>query len=313
MRGRNLVTARHSLRAAPQLVSRMGVLRLCYAGGMEDGGDTALHPALATFPWGSPLPQRLVQVVNDLHARGAEVVTVADLARTDTGTSPEDTARALRRAGWLQPLRTRGAWAVDFVASPSHIGAFVELRARLRTHPDTPAVIAGKSVALEHRWLRRGVAATIGCPPNYKVPRCLSGYSVCRWEPQIALDSAWGLPMWKPETMLVFMAARPSQFPWEDIAEWLWEACADADGDLVAAELAGRARSTWMKAAYLISEGDRPDIADILLAVAPDGDTGPYLLGHKEKNIGRFAYPPAWSAKFQVMDYLLPAWWLPRW
>ena len=272
----------------------------------------ALIPELSDFPSKSRLPSRLVRVVNDLHARGVEIVTVPDLARYDTGTSPQDTARTLRRSGWLEPLRTRGAWSVSFVMSPTHLGGFRELRARLATHPETPAVIAGKSVAQVKDWLRRGTARSIGCPPNYKVPRCLSDYRVCRWEPRISLDVVWGLPIWKPETMLVFMASQPSQFSWADISEWLWEAYDSVETDLLLAELDGRPRSAWMKTAYLADEGQRPEVADALLDAAPNGDTGPYVLGHREKRVGRFIYPPVWSPKFQVTDYLLPSWWLPR-
>jgi len=50
----------------------------------------ALAPDLADFPLGSALPPRLVPVVNDLHARGSEVVTLADLSRYDTEMSPQD-------------------------------------------------------------------------------------------------------------------------------------------------------------------------------------------------------------------------------
>ena len=279
---------------------------------MSDATD-ALASDLVDFPARSALPARLVPVVNDLYALGAEVVTVADLARFDTGTPPEATARALRRGGWLEPLRSRGAWSVNFVWPPAHLGGFRELRARLSTHPDTPAVIAGKSVAQVHGWLRRGTARSIGCPSNHKVPRCLSGYRVCRWEPLIPVDVVSGLPIWKPETMLVFMASQPSQFSWADIAEWLWEACDSIDTGLLGGELEGRPRSAWAKTAYLIDAGGRGDIADALLDTAPDESTGPYVLGHQERAAGRFIYPPQWSPKFQIMDYLLPAWWMPRW
>ena len=56
-------------------------------------GAQTLSPELEGFPWGSTLPAGLVAVVNDLHARQAEIVTLADLARYDTGTTAED-ARA---------------------------------------------------------------------------------------------------------------------------------------------------------------------------------------------------------------------------
>ena len=199
------------------------------------------------------------------------------------------------------------------IMSPPHLDSFVELRARLTTHPQTPAVIAGKSVAQVRNWLRRGTAPSIGCPASYKLPRCLSDYRICRWEPRVDVDVMWGLPVWKPETLLAFMVARPSRFPWEDIADWLPDACHDLDEELMLGELDGRPRSTWMKAAYLINEGERPDIAEALVENAPQEDTGPYVLGHREQRQGKFIYPPVWSKEFQVMDYLLPTWWVPRW
>ena len=272
-----------------------------------------LNPDLVNFPTFAPLPSRLVPVVNDLDTRKAAVVTLDDLSRYDTGMSPADTARTLRRCGWLGPLRTRGAWSVTSVWPPPHFDPFVELRARLTTHPETPAVVGGKSVAQVRQWLRRGTAPTIACPPNYKLPRCLTGYRVCRWEPNLPVDDMWGLPVWKPETLLVFMVSRPSQFVWEDIADWLWEACDSLDEELLFGELEDRPRSTWMKAAYLITEGERPELSETLLERAPRDNTGPYLLGHREKRVGKFIYPPMWSKKYQVMDYLLPTYWLPRW
>lgn len=273
----------------------------------------ALAPQLAGFGAGLALPSRLAPVVNDLYARGSDVVTVGDLGRYSVDESPARTARTLRRCGWLAPLRSRGAWSVTFVMPPPHFESFVELRARLATHPETPAAIAGKSVAQVRQWLRRGTAATIGCPAGYKVPRCLSDYRVCRWEPRLAVDDMWGLPVWKPETLVVFMAARPSQFVWEDIADWLWELCDSLDEALLVGELERRPRSMWMKAAYLIDEGERPELAEALLAGAPQQPTGPYVLGHREKRAGRLACAPAWSQKFQVTDYLLPAHRAPRW
>ena len=273
----------------------------------------ALIPELANFPTESPLPSRLVPVVNALHARGSDVVTLADLAFHNTGEAPAHTARTLRRCGLLGPLRSRGAWCVNFVMSPPHLESFVELRARLMTRPETPVVVAGKSVAQVHHWLRRGTAPTIGCPPNYKLPRSLSEYRVCRWEPRLPIDLMWGLPVWKPETLLVFMVARPSQFVWEDIADWLWEACDSLDQELLLGELEGRPRSTWMKAAYLINEGECPELAEVLLEKAPQEDTGPYVLGHREKRRGKFIFPPIWSPRFQLTDYLLPTWWVARW
>ena len=273
-----------------------------------------LAPELVGFPLGGRLPETLIPVVNDLHARRAEVVTTDDLARYSTGLTPSATARSLRRSGWLEPLRTKNAWAARFVMSPPHLGDFVELRARLRTHPNTPAAIAGKSVASVRNWLRRAAAATIGCPSKYQLPQCLDGLRVCRFQPQLPLDQISGLPVWKSETLIVFMVARPSQFDWVDIGDWLWEACIDADPALLIRELAGRRRSVWMKTAYLASRGDRVDAAKVLLHEAPRNGTGPYVFGHAESRAARTGIAaPQWSQEFQVLDYVLPTHWIPRW
>ena len=98
---------------------------------------------------------------------------------------------------------------------------------------------------------------------------------MCRWAPQIPLDEIDGLPVWKPETLLVFMGARPSSFPWEYIAEWLWEACESLDEHLLLSVLESRSWAAWMKTAYLIETGERPDVAETLLRLAPSNTKGP--------------------------------------
>ena len=75
------------------------------------------------------------------------------------------------------------------------------------------------------------------------------------------MDDHRGLPMWKPETLLCYMAARPSRICWEDIKEWLWAVCEYLDLDLLVAELEGRPRAVWMKTGYLADVGERPDPA----------------------------------------------------
>ena len=273
-----------------------------------------LHPDLVDWPYTRPVRGALVPVVNTLREQDQVITTLGDLAELLPGRGPQSTARALREAGWLFPMRTRGVWGF----SGARLGAprapgYLELHARMRVRPDTPACIAGKTVAMLHNWLWRPVESAIGMPPGVKVPRCLTDLAVHRWYPQIDLDQFCGLPMWKPETLLCYMAARPSRISWEDVNEWLWAVCENLDLDLLLAELEGRPRAVWMKTGYLADVGERPDLGGALAAAAPAEGHGPYVLGWRERR----GPTPVWESpvrlpQYELVDYLLPAWWYPK-
>ncbi len=269
--------------------------------------EQRLLAALEGLPGCTAPPPWSAALLNELHRTRQDVITITELHAYRPDIGGATVARTLRRSGWLEPLCTRGAWAVNCVISPAGLGAFVELRARLRTHPDTPAAVAGKSVALVHRWLRRPTAATIGCPSGVRVPRCLSDYRICRWRPRVAPETVSGLPVWRPETTLVFMAARPAQFDWSDIADWLGDIAGAVEVEALCEELQDLSRAVWMKTAYLLSEGGS-GVASDLEALAPAGAPGPYVLGHRECRSPSQGAPPLWSKRFDVLDALLPAW-----
>ncbi|MDE0171379.1 MAG: hypothetical protein OXS29_18030 [bacterium] len=273
-----------------------------------------LHPDLVDWPDTQPVRGALVPVVNTLRDQDRVIATLGDLAELLPGRAPESIARALREAGWLFPMRTRGVWGFSGarLAAPS-VAGYLELHARMRVRPDTPACIAGKTVAMLRGWLRRPVGPAIGMPPGEATPRCLSGYATHRWEPQIGLDELHGLPMWKPETLLCYMAARPSRLCWEDVSEWLWAVCENLDVDLLLAELERRPRAVWMKTGYLADVGERPDLGSALVAAAPSGGRGPYVLGWRERQLPA----PVWESpvrlsRYEIVDYLLPTWWYPK-
>lgn len=271
-----------------------------------------LHPDLIDFPGTFAPPHDLVPVVNGLHAAHAEIVTIDQLDGYALARPATEAARTLRRKGWLEPLRTRRAWSFAPTLSPLHMGEFRELRAWLRFNADSGVCIAGKSVAQVHGWLRRPTAPTIGAASGKRLPRSLEDYRVCRWEPDIPLDHVHGLPAWKPETLLVFMAAHPAQFTWDGIADWLWEIAASVDAELLMGELRGRRRSVWMKAAHLVNEGEVSELACEIAAQAPANSHGPYKFGQNGNPAQRFGSPPCWVPEFEVMDYVLPVWWTGR-
>ena len=277
-----------------------------------DGVDRL--PPVPDWPFTRPVPEALVPVVADLIAKRVQVVTLDDLASYRVeGWSPSGMAQMLRRKGWTFPLRCRGAWQFYNMAVSMRTPGFLELRAWLRVRPDTPVCIGGKSVAQANNWLRRPTGPRVGMPPRARVPCCFQDYTVCRWQPQIPLDEIEGLPVWKPETLLVFMGARPSSFSWEDIAEWLWEACELLDEQLLLGDLEGRPRAAWMKTAYLLEAGERPDLSDTLVKLSPSNAKGRYLFADRTFRHGTLKRTPIWSAKYQVVDYIFPRWWIEKW
>ena len=127
--------------------------------------DTAteeLIEDLKEMPTTSPPPADLVGVVNGLARSNAEVVTLDDLAAFNTGRDPLQVVRALRGRGWLYSLPVNGAWRVLTGRPGPHMEVFTSLRARLRSVPNTPACIGGRSSAQVRNWLRRPTAAAIG-------------------------------------------------------------------------------------------------------------------------------------------------------
>ena len=271
-----------------------------------------LHPELIDFPGTFAPPHDLIPVVNDLHASRAEVVGLDQLSAGAQGRPAEDVVRTLRRKGWLAPLRSRGAWSFVPTLSPLHMGEFRELRAWRLTHRESGVCIAGKSAAQVRGWLRRPTAATIGAPSGLRLARSLAEYRVCRWDPNLPLGEVHGLPLWQPETLLVFMAARPAQFSWDGIADWLWELAASVDAERLLGELRGRKRSVWMKTAHLASESEAPELAAEVVARAPADGQGPYHFGQRRAMDQRLGLPPRWVPEFDVMDYVLPSWWTAR-
>ena len=83
-------------------------------------------------------------MANALRERDVALVTLDDVGMLLPGRAPRSTVRALREAGWLFGMRTRGVWgfsAASF-ATPC-VGGYWELHARFLMRPDTPGVYRG--------------------------------------------------------------------------------------------------------------------------------------------------------------------------
>ena len=275
---------------------------------LPDRWATARQRArLPDWPYCAPVPMSLRPVVNDLYERQVVIVTLTQLAAYHTAVTPHRLAQVLRRAGWLRPLRAHGVWRV--ATTPfSRTPGFEDLIGRLAVAPDTPACIGGRSVAERRGWLRIPTQDAIGLWPEARLPRCLDHYVVRRWKPQAPLDSIGGVPAWSADTLVVFMAAKPSQFPWSYIGDWLPDGCASLTTHGMLIELEARSPAVWRKAAYIAHRGERDDIADTVLALAPAG-TGPYRLGVRRDWHTR---PAPWQRRFDLIDNIFPHKWFPK-
>ena len=261
---------------------------------------------VAGWPDVGELPVGLVPVVETMLTSGARVVTVGDLADWCGDEALAGRAvRVLRERGWLFPMRARGAWRCG-VWEFHLTAAFDELLARLRTHPETSAVIAGRSIMEVRGWLKRPTEPTIAMPPQALVPRCLGGFNLLRWEARAPLGSVEGLPVWSASTLVAYMAARPSRFSFEDVGEWLDTVCGAAIVEDLVSELRGRARSVWMKAAFILWRGEQPEAAAQLAALAPTGARGPYKFGVRSRRWAGRTY-----RDFNVVDYTFERHWEP--
>ena len=248
-------------------------------------------------------PEVMVPALNALWDSGQRVVTLADIEEVSDGIPADRIAKTLRERGWLEPLSARGAWAPARWSYCRTIG-FENLLARLRTHPDTSAAIAGRSVLEVTGWLKRPTALAIGMPPGDLVPRCLQSFWLHRWSPRTPLDTVEGLPVWSPAILVAYMAAWPAKIGFEDVGEWLPTLCAAVDPAALRDELANQPRSVWMKAAFVLWRAGVGEAAEAIARAAPDTGRGPYKFGVRTQRWGGVTH-----REFDVVDYTFVRYW----
>lgn len=236
----------------------------------------------------------LAPLLQALELEQPRVVTRDDLERFahEAGVAwpVASVVQRLREQRWLLGLRTRGVWEFAPAARAGAFGSgdpFVELRATLRRDPEAAYAVAADSAAsLLGYSSRRPPRDVVAAAPGVTIPPALRGYRIVRWRPAAAATPRDDLRVWPAATLVAFMAARPALFgDWPNVGEWLGAAAGDVTlGDLEA-ELAGRPRSAWARAGYLLHRGGRRADALDLLARAPPGH-GPYYLGDR-RSTGR--------------------------
>ena len=265
--------------------------------------ETVTHPTIPEWSGARRPPDAMVPALNALWHSGQRVVTLADIEAVAGGIPADRIAKTLRERGWLRPLSARGTWRPARWFCGKTVG-FEELLARLRTHPDTPAVIAGRSVVEVAGWLKRPTAPAIGMPPDELVPRCLQNYWLHRWSPSTPLDVVEGMPVWSPAILVSYMAAWPAKIGFDDVGEWLPAVCEAVDLDALSGELAGHPRSVWMKAAFVLWRGGCGSAAEVIARAAPESGRGPYKFGVRTQRWGGKAHP-----EFDVVDYTFVRQW----
>ena len=245
----------------------------------------------------------LAPLVELLELEQPRVVSTADIAEYAAQVGLEWQAplivRRLRERGWLLDLTTQGVWEFAPASRAGAFGAgdpFVELRATLKRDPTAPYAVAAESAAYQLGLSsRRPERDVIGAPPGARLPRALEAFRLVKWSPSAPLVRRDGLPTWSVETLIGFMASKQSGYrDWPNVGEWITQAARSLSADALVSELAELPRSAWARAAYLLEEGGRPDLAADLIESAPAG-SGPYYLGARES-------PGRYSAAYGVVD-----------
>jgi hypothetical protein len=235
------------------------------------------------------ITRSLAPLLQSLELEQPRVLTRGDLERLARGSGVAwpvpSIVQRLREQGWLLDLRTRGAWEYAPAARAGAYGSgdpFIELRATLRRDPGSAFAVAADSAAyLLGHSSRRPARDVVALSPGTTAPPALRRYRLVRWRPATGMTLRDDLPVWPATTLVAFMGTRPALFrDWPNVGEWLRAAAADVVIDDLGAELAGRPRSAWARACYLLHRGDRRGDAVRLLADAPVGH-GPYYLGDR--------------------------------
>jgi AbiEi antitoxin C-terminal domain len=242
------------------------------------------------------IPSSIAQIVEQLELDGDLLVTLTRLAdvMADVGVSADEPnvrqlAYELQRGGWLGRLRTRGAWEFLPGARGGAYGSgdrFIEFRAQHAVDPAWGGVLAMESAAsvlgLAQRIPRKEVVAL---PADARFPKALAhDWRYVRIAtPPLGVASLNGLRSWNLEGLIFGIAARPSAY--EDVAglgQWLPEAAARVDVEVLIAMLRQMKTTTRQRAAYIVGAAGNDAARAAMIATYPPSETvwlGPRVAG----------------------------------
>jgi predicted transcriptional regulator of viral defense system len=255
------------------------------------------------------IPRSLGPILGELELDAPQVVTLAELAalvtRTGVGTEPRVVADRLRKLGWLLPTQTAGVWEFAPAAHAGPIGhgdPYLELRAALANHPLLDAAVCLTSALLAHGLTDRAPdRLEVAVKTRASIPEGLRRATrVVVFDSNLAPERTSGVPVQRPGTVLVHVAARPADVRgWGAIADALPELVEMAAPADIDAELAGQPRSVRVRLAYL-TQGVAPDLADRLVAPHERGRAAPKVWFGPRGSLKRH------DARFSVADTVLP-------
>jgi hypothetical protein len=228
------------------------------------------------------IPPSLAPVVEQLELEDARLVTTDHLAgilaRLEVRTAPRTVATRLRERGWLLATGQRGVWefAPGSIAGPhSRSGPTRLLQAAIARE--------GVSCALTFQAAAWATGAADRVPSHLEVAaastrdakRLPNALDVSVFAPRVEPDTAKGVPVLRPASVLAHMAVSPSRVrSWTSALEWLPELAAEAEAAEALVELNGRPATVAARLGYLL-QGLRPDIAQGIEAPATKTWFGP--------------------------------------
>jgi hypothetical protein len=255
------------------------------------------------------IPPSASPVLTALELDAPELVSLADLTdlvqQAGIRTEPRVVADRLRKLGWLLPTETAGVWEFAPAAHAGPIGhgdPYLELRAALTAHPSLDASVCLTSALAAHGLADRAPdRVEVAVRTGVSVPRGLRRATrVVTFDARLEPDRSRGVPVHRPATVLVHLAARPVDVQgWGAIAEVLPDLAETVTPADVDAELDGRPRSVRVRLAYLTQCVD-PALAERLLPPGEGGRAAPKVWFGPRAPLKRH------STRFAVADTLLP-------
>lgn len=255
------------------------------------------------------VPKSLAPVIEELELRQPTLVTKALLAviisERELSLRPGDVAHRLQQQGWLLSLNTMDAWEFAPASRAGRISSgdpLIELRATLHHRPDLPVAVAYESAGWLHGLARRPLEKeVIAIPSNVDPPPAFKEFRITRMWGQLNPIHIDQLPIWAIETLIVLMGERPMAYrAWPTVMEWLPEATARVDSDLILKELSGRRLPTWARTGYLLEAGGQNDLGERIHREIQPSRKGPFYLGPR-KSTGKF--DKRWDVRDSILVY----------
>jgi hypothetical protein len=189
------------------------------------------------------------------------------------------TAYRLQNLGWLNKLRTRGAW--EFIPGaragryPSG-DRFIEMRAQLAINADWSGELAMESAASVLSLAQRlPVREVVALPPSTTLPKAMSAWRATNAQiPNSGTSKVDGLPTWNINGLVAGIAIRPGSYnDLPGLAQWLPNVGSKLDTNTLLSCLARAPQSAWQRAAYLAGLAGSPELSHTLVRVKPPAHT----------------------------------------